>query len=805
MDDNLDPFSIFVRRRPLKVLYLLNEKISKKDLIKLIKSNLTKWGGRNNPMLLIKGQTLDDAQIQFIKTYDPDAIVCKFKPTKTVIKILDRISSPIFFELLKRDRLGFGFDWKGIEPIPIYPTQKIIDDLSHHLFRTSELILFDTSECRGSALEEFISVNFGIYEPITFIDSLLSSIKHRTFKIRSKQDFINAIGEISVFGRHPFFLNQISGYLKFTPNFEPVNRNNKFSVFVGSKAEDLVDYWLHTFSLSPYLRNCFSGFWIPKEYSKDTSFLTGLSSLLNRLHQISGTSQEDSIRVLSQSVAQTDLDNLTSNLTSGIPNRPWVENGPDGNSSIPLLRSSINYNLSTEVYKCYSPKESILLPETNFQMEFRPVGLWVVDLLIKRNNENSAISLPQRSPFFGQIFNDKPFRVNSEGSFSLVMDSNNFLSRSDNNLISFNFSSLSDALSRYLTPSFRYPENDLRFSLKKRSHFHFTEPSQEGILLQTIIELFGGLNEAGRYFTSKFWTNVFTVLSGKNKGDRSKQIRPLLDKTLTKKHLTDEESKEYFCNLLSRRLEGAVSTAHDIDWATLLKIGKKEMVEHNTTTKQNLNFNAEVKKELRSQIDDLLERRVLIMGVRLRCQSCNSVHWIPVNEVSLKKDCPACGKTVRINAEVGWHYRLNESIRQAIYNSGCIPTLLILHTLRMHFAGQYFGCIPSCELFTTKSKNPLAEVDFTGMGNGKFFIGEVKSSEKGYKDEVFEDIEKLALKIAPDIMFLGCTEEPTGKRLDKFTALKSNLSKQGIEVEWIVPRNFGVSSADPYSSFTRSI
>ncbi|WP_159478068.1 hypothetical protein [Dyadobacter sp. 3J3] len=61
-------FQIKSRARHLRYLYFIDERYSYSDLLKLMNNNQNFWGGRYNPIVPVKNNSIADGYVNLIKS-----------------------------------------------------------------------------------------------------------------------------------------------------------------------------------------------------------------------------------------------------------------------------------------------------------------------------------------------------------------------------------------------------------------------------------------------------------------------------------------------------------------------------------------------------------------------------------------------------------------------------------------------------------------------------------------------------------------------------------------------------------------
>jgi hypothetical protein len=139
--------------------------------------------------------------------------------------------------------------------------------------------------------------------------------------------------------------------------------------------------------------------------------------------------------------------------------------------------------------------------------------------------------------------------------------------------------------------------------------------------------------------------------------------------------------------------------------------------------------------ELRTTLDDLLEKSLLRRGVVLKCNTCNEANWYGTASMGegARLDCRRCESAIKVTPEAWlqpleephWFYELNELLYRAVKNNCQVPILALEYLSRRARTFQY-----SPELDLAKAGTPHAEIDLLCFRDGKIILGEAKSTER---------------------------------------------------------------------------
>ena len=160
------PYSIYIDKRPLRIVFLVDpspDSIDKVD--RIIKYNRYLWGGRYNPIILTDGNTIEEKWWKFLRDIDPDIIKPLVPLSIGLIKKFEKFLSPLTIEKFTEDTqldLVTGVNTR-ITPAGIdINSSNIYKDLV--LLGEPVLGTFDVDEMDDDIGKFFLLRNFGTYE-----------------------------------------------------------------------------------------------------------------------------------------------------------------------------------------------------------------------------------------------------------------------------------------------------------------------------------------------------------------------------------------------------------------------------------------------------------------------------------------------------------------------------------------------------------------------------------------------------------------------------------------------------------------
>jgi hypothetical protein len=309
--------------------------------------------------------------------------------------------------------------------------------------------------------------------------------------------------------------------------------------------------------------------------------------------------------------------------------------------------------------------------------------------------------------------------------------------------------------------------------------------SDKGMYLEGFLNFFHDLSEAYMNLTISFWRYVFDKLS-KGASRNTQYVRDKIQKQINRNGLTslgNDRGLDLLVDLVLKEAE-IVRQNEDIiqikNFTSYLVNDYKQYVgEISGLDKYYLD-----KEKIVNYVSGLLNRNILLLGIRPICPSCGSAFWYHIDETIQNLSCKGCQNNIEISAEETWYYKINSLFKISVIQ-GTIPVVTVLGQLLQNCDNSFFY-FPSIKLFEKKRKQPVAEIDIVCLQDGKFIIGEVKSKLRNFNPHEFDKIEKIARKIKPDKVIFSCLEnQQPNRRIERLiTNLQNNLADLAIEVSW---------------------
>jgi len=811
------PYSIYFNKRPMKIAFLLDPKGDQEWFDKIYEYNREKWGGRFNPIIFSNGKTIKDDWWIFLKGYDPDII-------KSTIPLEDKLKKKIhiFLSPLTVETVDFKSKGKYIslsnDPISISPNNKNLSFISPDPFGDgNNLVIFNLGKYTPRPIKQFLARNFGVLEDNQMMSSYLKraieGCKTKVYKISSYKSLNKALLDLGEFRSKIVFLSQICAIPNSFKDAEHDYNNEKFAIIIGDTAKELSYLWNRTLMVQNWLRKDITQIWLSKDLAKNQIIKPGLSKFINRFVTLTGNSSHQAARFITFSLRKSEVQKIADSFDKSVFWKPRTVNRFNECQFSKFSEYSSVYSLerSPNFYRANSNEEHLILAEPDVKEEVMGGQSWFVDIHIQFRPErfkhmigsNYWWQFPRRNNILSdlRIFN-KPARINEEGSFSVLMKRSSDY-HPDENILVINLPDDRSVFSSLICgESYDYFKGNKGDRFESRP-FYTIQHSDKGKYLSGIIRLFGSLFNAHYWFEERYWRRIFELMSNQNNNKdilkKDKIVSTLKKNIIRGRDLSKSSNIKWLAERIFTWSKDYAKKENDLSFNSFVKEAEKETNEYNKKAPGNhIEFD---EKGLKNTMSDLLDRKVLLLGVRPRCPRCGYRTWYHIDEMRQKIICKGCGYRFILRTEEKWYYRLNSLIRATTSFHGTTAVLLVLGQI-MNDARSSFLFLSSADLFKRskdKKTKHWGEIDLVCIKDGKFIIGEIKQSIGLFNENDFKKIGKLAKVIKPDIViFSSLTKNKKPNKLvaSNIIKLKKELSSLKIDVQWY-PIRYWAFEASP--------
>lgn len=283
----------------------------------------------------------------------------------------------------------------------------------------------------------------------------------------------------------------------------------------------------------------------------------------------------------------------------------------------------------------------------------------------------------------------------------------------------------------------------------KHGEYRRIDTSSDGQFLWTILSLFGSLQHAQNFFDDDGWRAVLFDMVG-NDAVLGDEIDSLLEKFV--------QQAKYATSSLSHSRRKA---RRKLVRALLDMPSEHRYVHRDQVVKRLLEGSTILSKEdddefVSRQIHFYLSRNIFLQGADARCYNCGSASWHRIDELKTNMACQGCSSVYVLPPIDSVSFRLNTLIANGVRKLGLLPVFQSLFRLRLN-AREHLLFLPQQDLFdwSPDHEKQVTDLDLIGIIDGKYFIGEVKSSEKGLLQIDVDLLEKIALELHPEFLIVA--------------------------------------------------
>lgn len=797
------PYPIYFNKRLIKTVFVINPKDFTHEVFNNIFNACTRlYGGRFNPIIFSDGKDISKEAWGFIKDFDPDVINFLFKPQKGLIQKIEDSLSPYTIQI---NDIKNGIYFNDQLPAINNPMPELIKKASVYLsIDKRPFILFNTKDLISKKLKEFIHFNFGTYEDY-FLDQIGKKIEDKeTFILNTEESVNKALLELGHIHKNFVFPIQLSSVPNEARDVDYDNEGEHFTVIVGDSPYDLLHYWNRSLIIPQWLRPGICHIWLPTDIAENSKLKEGLQQFFQQRASRTGNNGNNCIKFISFSLKEDRLKKIADTLGEKAWCYKKVIALPPQEIFPKYGKNKDYFNLKQgmNLYQAYGNEETIEIEEPILPDGVQG-GHWMLDVYIQYRPERYQYTnvrhwwrLPNRNHLTRMFFPYRVARIQSNGIPSVMMETKSSFKPDESKLnikIPEDRDIIRDLIFGQNTPVYG---GDPRAEVINRKIYFDTQRSDKGRYLQGVIGLFGGLGQAYYEFREPYWKKMFEILSlsnpvydtGKNIAILNKLKKTL--KTIPKNKIERDDELKWLAEYILRSSKEHGKSGREVNFDFLLKekikLVQGFLKEQGKNTKLDKKREHQFKEEVYREVQDLVDRNILLMGLKPHCPSCGYANWLNVDEMKQKPECKGCGTTFNLKPESTWLYRLNSLVESGVRQHGLVPVLLTLGELQDD-AHSSFIYSPSLDLFKLQKKNykHLGDLDVVCVKDGKFIIGEIKQSSSLFCKTNFDDALKIAKQIKPNILLFSSFDGKKNKIIeDGIKMLKEKLEPIGIEVLW---------------------
>ncbi len=776
------PFGVESRARHYRLAFLVDADSCPPELLdSLFETNYGLWGGRFNPIVPVRNGEIDEAFWSLLKCVDPDLIYTYTSLTPTTIDRIEREIGPWRIEAHPPHLSGPGQSAhyspslsqelvKSRQVLPLLMSQSGFIAPSPITLLT---YFTDWKTPLNKDLVRLVARNFGIVYENThpFLPEEWPRLQIQNNW--TPWDLFHCIAHTP----NLLFPFQASAAHAIQPPRSDVGRD-EYCMLVGDSAETWLYFWNHIFLVRDFLRLGWNSLCLAPALLREDSFIGPLREFLKHHARRSGNSPS-SLTLLSFECSESELSELKERILNGIDVLPRskklvrrIDVIPRDKKLVPgefprldVARPEIyvGWGIEATTHQQGTSRESLFSPPRSRV----PIdqGTWVMDLRVQYfpqfnfyGNEVLSWKLPRRAGVAKAFFNQRRCRVDANYCLSTEMRHlEPFILRVPAEAEMFHRAAGVIEIDSY--------DSNLRI-VRKKPRFRRLSPWDKGLYLNGVLEIFGGLQSASRFFGHSYWRGVFERLSvgaAAKEAGLFERVRNALEKKrpLIASQLAGGHAKpiEWLSNLVIRHARELHVRQDEISFAELessFQEQREQFMRANpgfrkASSPEEIDEDRKAAKaDLIGVLQELTDRGVLQQGIGVRCTNCGSWLWREMGSLRQKVECDGCNATVPVPVESVWRYRLNSLVRNGIALHGCVPVVCALRKLRER-ARESFIYTHGVALFKEyDDAKPEAEIDLLCISDGWLVCGEVKSSASDFTRDELTKLARIAADIRAD-------------------------------------------------------
>ncbi len=796
-------YSIHVRNRPIKTAFLINPAFADWeewfDAIWLYTQD--KWGGRFSPIVPTDGESIDANWWKFLEELDPDYIYAVSPISERLTKELNSRLSPIDVILHRHSddpklRPVIHFMQSGLT---LRPNPSNVTRCSRLLSNPFLAAISSDWWCPDKNTFRFLLRSFGTYQNTVFENSALEKVPNKEkFSVTTQEEIPHLLSDLRTGtpeGESKFlkdYIYPVQFSMMEKPNWDIdldyKHSSEVFGIIVGDSFEEQLFYRNKVF----YERDCdckhINHIWLPQSFLQDPEIVSQLARWLRRITQ--------RIHIFSFSRQENELQEFADRLIcDGQFMQPLYLNGitkefhyPEYTKHQPVIRR-IAPPKNVDRYTGYGDKEHIEIraPEPNGTVQ--ETGHWIAEIFAEANGSRFSSfdlgvqtywwQLPKKnylveSIFASNVMFGKKARVDSSGVPCLLFSA-------ERPTLKLRLPSDYDFLSRSLIQKYIFDSGSVRHSPLS------VRPSNIGKYLNGFVEVFGKIDFAYQILSSRYWRNVFDILSKRNlkqDEDTLERIRNSIKKRLGEANSNQALLPDDLAPLVLALSRELAFESQTIEFRRLCKLAEteaKEYTERNSTVERSASENT-----LREYLSTMLERGIFQMGFQEKCPRCGVKTWFHIDRSARRLDCDGCQYQFSLRAEPQLRYKLNSLVHQGYALHGLTPVVLVLGQLQRESSSSFFYA-PSLDVLSSDggAKKQLGDLDIACISDGKLIIGEAKHRQSQFDEHQVIRLVEMARAVSPDIVIFAALDKNPSRRMQELIKFTQNeLADTKIEVKW---------------------
>lgn len=718
----MSQYNIYTTARHLRYVFFVDCNYGYSNILELIYKNLALWGGRFNPIIPVDKNVISENYLDFLVYYNDPDIVY--------------YSNRVDIEIIKKMKLFNPCEYLCLDNEATIKGVNSFYLISQYDDKRSVLIPTELWNV-DSPLKSYFRINYGLSDSLIISEIELAKI-HPQVRITSDnfKDLNRIIAE-----ERP--LNQLSFSAIHSDRSTFTSDHSHYKEFEivlakdESDIKDLIYYWnrlhydgcnvlyLKLDQLDILVKDDFFGKTIENVSCGDYNFISVSSFSLNK-KEVQDIIEEKF----------KEIETFKTFTHKDISAFPYEVKS----ASISLFKTSEPRYL----HKFHSEKSQFMLSPLSFVEDsgFGPSGSsFSIDLEIFKSEESGDVELQYplttASAYFFKNIQKSRIR-NEDRGLSFIVDTHCVF----DGIVRIEIPHISSLAKQLISNPIIGGELIRNRILEIKLH----DASRK---LKAFLNLFDNdFFYVEDVLSDKVWMDLFEILSTSNK---------LAGNSIT------------FNEILNQTIEIMRNNG--------LELGQKGETHQNM---ENLELG------LKNTMQQLCNSSIFFNGFSLKCPNCSSKFWYNINSINDNIQCKGCNQVFKLPIESSFHYKLNDLIKNNIYQinrDGKDGNLTVIRTLALlkRESRQSFQYVPQIELLDDPQINkPFTDLDIFCISDGVLIVGEAKHNSKAFKEDnskALVSLVEVSNMIHPDILVLTCSVDENNNLEKTEKGLRHLLSK----------------------------
>lgn len=706
---------VYSTPRHFRAIYFVESDIPGNVLSEIARANLRVWGGRYNPIIPVRNGKVDESYMNLLKVLDPDTVFYSYKVDKDEIRRL-HLFNPLTYEKM---------DERGSPTVGGVNVHYLLDESVRDFMFEEKLPILNIQGSHNIDLKakSFYQTNFGLLDLYAGEDKFIRGLDIIQITKANHVEINKIIAERSPYFKSILSQLKINACILRPKDFRLIDWFELIVSNTNIDNEDLFYYWNRQ-QFIEHNRRLYQ-LVISKEdlntLIADPFFghILEIFSIHNSIHLVSRSIDDDELAIIRDQMQ----DKFKGVRFEAIKRHTFPYD---------ILDHRFHNQLSSERRKQIFGEEKDLLKLTPPKLSSRlsVSGSLIYDVEVEINvpgqSPESHLKLPVSYPLYRS-------RINRFHNQSIM-------AHSETTSVDF---AIPDNFEIFQRRILNRRESDESL---EETGIYMVRYSSAGQKLYALFELFGNnWSHLMQLIDDKFWLDA---LRSKSEVKEKKSNIPGSKGILSYQDLLKER----------RLLYGKYREKLHVKW-------KRDLAEIDVDKMIESQLDHDMKYDVDRDLQDLTDIGGVFMGMKVKCHTCGSNKWYSLAELRERLPCKGCGKEVIPQIESPYYYKVNEIIVNNLLSD---PTsnskefdgnYVVLRALNFLKAQSRMGFISCCPLeFAIRQKNDvrwISDIDILAIQDGKFIIGEAKSSASEFSNPVIESLIRLAQTIKPDTIMVA--------------------------------------------------